>query len=319
MQQRGLAVVGILASALAGAALAIGCGLTITGQLESSSGGLAEAGSESGPLDGSSSSSSSGGITDGSADGDANDPDSSIVFLGDAGGRTTRGLVALYPMRETSGNIVHDTEGTVRLDLGRVAGALDMRWDPLGLTFFGNGSEVSSPVAFPTKITTECKTQNEVSAEAWVTPATAAQVGPARILSLSNGIATQSIMLGIGDDGSQTNVRARWVARVQNDYRAIFESPDDTVTAALHHVVVTAKMGAPLRMFVDNVELTNGRGNVTVDNDFSDWMNSNSFRLGGELGTLDRRFKGTISLIAIYCVELTLAEIDANFTAGARP
>lgn len=315
--QRGRAVLAIVASALGGFALAIGCGLNAVGQL--SSGGLDDAGSESGTLDGSSSSSSSGGITDGGVDADAGEEDSGIVFLGDAGGRTTRGLVALYPMRETFGNIVHDTEGLVRLDLGRVPTAPDMRWDPMGLTFFGNGSEVSSPIAIPTKITTECKAQNEVSFEAWVTPAAAAQSGPARILSLSNGVSIQSIMLGIGDDGSQTNLKARWVARLQNDDRAIFESPDDTVTAALHHVVVTAKTGSPLKMFVDNVEQTNGRGNVMVDNDFSDWPNSNSFRLGGEMGVLDRRFKGTISLIAIYCVELTTTEIGVNFTAGARP
>ncbi|MBS2019687.1 MAG: hypothetical protein JST00_42890 [Deltaproteobacteria bacterium] len=311
----GRVVVGFVAPAIVGVALTVGCGLTVTGQLESTSGGLSEAGSESGLPDGSS---SSGGITDGGP-GDGSDPDGGFVFLGDAGGRTTRGLVALYPMRETFGTIVHDTEGTVRLDLGRIVTAVEMRWDPLGLTFFGNGSEVSSPVAFPTKITAACKASSELSAEAWVTPAAAAQSGPARILSLSNGVATQSIMLGIGDDGNVDNQRARWVARVQHDERAIFESNDDVVTAALHHVVVTAKTGSPLRMFVDNLELTNARGNVTIGSDFDEWFDTNSFRLGGELGTLDRRFKGTISLVAIYCVELTAAEIDANFRAGARP
>jgi len=316
--QRGRAVLAIVASALGGFALAVGCGLNAVGGL-TSSGGLSDAGPEAGTLDGSSSSSSSGGPTDGAVDADAGEEDSGIVFLGDAGGRTTRGLVALYPMRETTGLIVHDTE-TAPLHLGRIATASEMKWDPLGLTFFGNGSEVSSPVALPTKITPACKTSNEASAEAWVTPSAAGQSGPARILSLSNGIATQSIMLGIGDDGSVSNVRAAWVARLQNGgTRSIFETNDGAVAAVLHHVVVTAKTGSPLKLYIDNVEATNTRGNVTVDNDFSDWISSNSFRLGGELGTLDRRFKGTLSLVAIYCVELTPTEIDANFRAGARP
>lgn len=316
--QRSRAVLAIVASALGAVALAVGCGLNAVGQL--SSGGLSEAGTETGTLDGSSSSSSSGGITDGGVDADAGDDDSGTVFLSDAGGRTTRGLVALYPMRETSGLIVHDVEGATRLDLGRILTATSMRWDPTGLTFFGSGSEVSSPVAAPTKITPACEASNAVSAEAWVTPAAAEQSGPARILSLSNGTSNQSIMLGIGEDGNQFNQKARWIARVHDGLtdRTIFESADNAVTTGLHHVVVTAKQGVGVKLYVDKVELPNMRGS-NIDNGFASWIDSNSFRLGGELGTTDRRFIGTISLVAIYCEELTPAEIETNFTAGARP
>ncbi len=299
-----------------GVALVSGaCGLSALG-------GGAPAGSNDGGLDGMAGDGATAGEGGGGdAAGDAGD-DGGSVFLGDAavGGRTTRGLVALYLLRETSGLVAHDSLAPP-LDLSRVTTAgPDFDWDPTGLTFFGNGSELASPLLTPTKITTACKASNEVTAEAWVTPTTASQKGPARILALSNGISNQSIMLGIGEDGDADSALARWIFRLNRTggNRTIFESNDSVVTTKLQHVVVTAKQNVGLKFYVDTMEIPNTR-NSDVPEGFGGWIDSNSFRFGSELGTNDRRFRGTISLAAIYCVALTTTEIAANYAAGARP
>ncbi|MDH3681324.1 MAG: Ig-like domain-containing protein, partial [Acidimicrobiia bacterium] len=105
--------------------------------------------------------------------------------------RVTAGLLALYEFESGSGETIADTSGVGEpLDLV-VTDAAAMVWT--------DGSiELRSPTlvrsAGPaTKIVDSVIAANEVTIEAWVTPATTTQGGPARIVSISDGTVERNV------------------------------------------------------------------------------------------------------------------------------
>jgi hypothetical protein len=203
--------------------------------------------------------------------------------------------------------------GPTFLDLTQEAGG-ESRWEGNGLTLFGAGARLSSSGP-ATKITAPCKSANEVSAEAWIAPAVAEQVGPARIVSLSNGPNGRNFTLGVGDNGGGTS--PRYVMRVENAGApfTFVETPPGTVKVAMQHVVATAKFPGRVRVYVGGVEISS----TMLVGDLSAWNDGYALHVGGEQNETNRRFLGTVALVAVYCVELSAAEVSTNLAAGPRP
>lgn len=234
-----------------------------------------------------------------------------------ASARTDDGVVALYTFREGAGKLVHDVSG--------VAPALDLEIGDLSMVSWGSSGLTLASAALvksttgAKKIYEACAVTNELTVEAWIRPATAAQGGPARIVAFSSGPDAHNFMLGIGDNGSM-NPASRYVFRVATGADSFLQTDDGTSTTALQHVVATVQLSkGTLAVVVDGAS----RGQVTLaasGGSFGTaWNGSRPLVLGGELGVADRRFFGTYALVAIYCRALSADDIARNFAAKPPP
>jgi len=115
-----------------------------------------------------------------------------------------RGVIARWRWTKPSGDVVHDTGPAPALDL--------MIDDPSGVTWGAGALGITAPVRIrsagaASKIYEACLISNRLTIEAWVTPASGMQVGPARIATVSADGFERDVML------AQTN--RRWVFRVR--------------------------------------------------------------------------------------------------------
>jgi hypothetical protein len=113
--------------------------------------------------------------------------------------RAKKGLVALYTFRERSGNIVRDVSGFgVPLDL-LIAPTSHVNW-----LSSSNGIEIAQPAVIKSKgpaskLALAFRGSDEISVEAWFTPANLRQKGPARIVSYSEGLRRHNFTVGQQD------------------------------------------------------------------------------------------------------------------------
>jgi len=191
-----------------------------------------------------------------------------------------------------------------------------LRWLPSGGLQVAGGAMLSSTQAAE-KIVEACRASEELSIEAWVTPARAEQAGPARIVTLSRNTESRSFALGQGSRlETPTANNARFVARVRttekdrNGEPAIY-SPDQTAVSDLTHAVFTRSRDGTERLYVDGILRTQEvRGGG-----FSNWDRTFRLALGNEF-TRNRAWEGVYHLVAIYSRSLTDAEVLRNFRAG---
>ncbi len=220
--------------------------------------------------------------------------------------RVTSDLVVLYEFDEGSGTEVADTSGAgapLNLDIPDPAA---VTWDSGFLSL--DSETLLAPATAPTKIFDEITASDEITIEAWITPASNTQSGPARIATFSDGAFQRNFTLG--QDGADYDVRLRTTSTSANGTPSTSTGPQ-TNTFHPSHVIYTLDSGGTARIYVDGA-LVKQR---TVSGDLSNWNSLHMFGLGNEFGA-DRPWLGDYHLFAIYSRALSELEIQDNFDAG---
>ncbi|MGI9617021.1 MAG: LamG-like jellyroll fold domain-containing protein [Acidimicrobiales bacterium] len=225
--------------------------------------------------------------------------------------RVTDELIVLYDFDEGAGTTLGDSSGGAPIDL-TITDPDAVTWGPDGLT-------VNAPTSLTSNGDTsglvgEITASNELTMEAWVTPATAAQAGPARVVSISSGVTTRNATLGHGpDDGGVADV---WTGRVRStasseNGRPGLSTPTGTATDQLTHVVFTRSAAGEVNVYVD------GQRSATVEvvGELSNWEASAKLLLANET-TGNRAWLGTYHLVAVFSRALTAAEVTQNYQVG---
>lgn len=220
--------------------------------------------------------------------------------------RVSDGLQALYTFDERGGDQVRDvSQSGDAVDLN-IADPAGVRWHSGGLSI--EGSTIIASEKPPTGLVNAIKKSKAITIEAWVTPADNVQSGPARIITMSNGIGARNFTLG--QDGNRFETRLRTTKSSSNGQPEL-HSARGSVATAPQHVVYTCDSAGNTRFYVDGQESGKGK----VEGDFSNWDNKFHFALGNELSG-DRLWKGTLHLVALYDRALPIADVRRNHAAG---
>jgi len=241
----------------------------------------------------------------------------SKTFAGEAE-RVQEGLVALYTFAPSEDGSLPDVSG--------VGEALPLRLHPAAPEPEAEkgGLAVNTPRRVlrsdgpATKVVEALRKSGQMTLEVWLKPASLEASGPARIVSLSAGVADERNFT-LGQQGSRYTVRLRTATVDAEKGFRVGEraTPQDAVLLERHHLAVTygacAHCGAAaFRIFVNGrpvVERTDMRG------DFSTWDGEFPLLVGNE-STLGRPWGGRFFLVALYSRALSGEEVAANFAAG---
>lgn len=231
------------------------------------------------------------------------------------GDRVADGLVALYRFDELLGDLVIP-------DAATTIGGVDLivSGEPLetvsvhdGAVHFIAPSEATVPGVFSsapaTAIVDAIRASGQFTLEAWLTPASDNQTGPARIVTISRDSSVRNVTLG--QTGNSYIVRLR-TSGTNEQGSPDMVAPAGTVSAdELQHVVVTFD-GQTTTIYVD--------GNPVADStahagSLAGWDPSMSLVLGNEFDG-NRRWFGSIHLVAFYAQALSPNQVRTNFDAG---
>ena len=225
--------------------------------------------------------------------------------------RVEEGNIILYLFDEAGGDSVTD-HGSY------------LAHDPTDLTFTGDftwqsdGLEVVDAIGSPTggsstKLRTALTDTNELTVEAWVTPTSTTQFGPARIVTYSFDSTERTFTLGHGTgvdplENEGLAFRLRTSDTTENGLPQL-ENLDPLPSGALHIVYTRDTFGGEI-LYLDAEPLVTGvrTGTITVDLMYD-------FALGNE-NSLDRPWQGTYHLVAIYSRALSSSEVAQNRDAG---
>jgi cell division septation protein DedD len=224
--------------------------------------------------------------------------------------RATDGLVALYAFDENSGTTVHDVSGVgvpVNLSIGTPSSTV---WGPQGLDVVRPTLISSSGPA--TKINDAIRGTEGLTVEAWVTPQTSRQGGPARIAALSGGTAGVNVALDQGAaNGAVTGAfTSRMRSTVTSDQGATITAAR-TASTTLTHVVYTRSPYGMQRLYVNGVLMKQ----AVLNGGLSNWNSAYRLVLAGDLMT-GRSWLGGYQLVAVYKRALSQSEVANNFAAG---
>jgi hypothetical protein len=228
------------------------------------------------------------------------------------GVRVTAGLLCLYDFKEGQGRQVTDVGGVGEPLNLTIRDAAQVTWNAGGL-LINQPAFISSerPAA---KIINACRQSNEITLEAWITPANVTQDGPARIVSISASKTARNVTLGQGLYGRQATdlyvARLRTEQTSANGLPAVI-TPAGSATAALTHVVYTRDSAGRATIYIDGQE----RGVITVGGAFGAWEAQLPLLLANELSE-DRPWLGQFRLVAIFGRALEPREVQHNYEAG---
>ncbi|MEM9712164.1 MAG: PKD domain-containing protein [Actinomycetota bacterium] len=225
--------------------------------------------------------------------------------------RVTDGLLALYDLEEGTGTTVLDRAGRgPALDL-TITEPDDTTWVPGGLRLDAATAIVSNGPA--TAVSQAIATSSELTVEAWIEAGNLTQNGPARIVTISDGIRDRNLTLGQGvsNDGSdRVEVRVRSSATDDNG-RPATATGRGTLDTDLTHVVATRSADGTTRIYLDGVARSVG----SVGGSLASWDDSFALALGNEPDG-SRPWLGTLHLVALYDRALTAGEVEQNALAG---
>lgn len=226
--------------------------------------------------------------------------------------RVTSGLQVLYDFSAGWGNTVADVSGVgSALDL-TIQNTAAVQWANQGLIIKSPTTITSSGPA--TKVINACKSSDEITIEAWVTPATTNQGGPSRIVSISadpnNRNTTLAQGLKPGEPTTLYNVRLRTSNSNDNGIPSL-SSAANSLQAQLTHVVFTRDQSGNAILYINGQERAVDR----LTGSFNNWAANYPLLLANER-TGDRPWLGTYTLAAIYSRALTSGEVQHNYNAG---
>ena len=247
-------------------------------------------------------------------DGEFASLDELIVTVGDSP-RVLAGLQALYTFDQRGGASVADVSGIgAALDLTIENGGRVTRTDTaLNLE---QVTRISNP-ADGSKIFQGAVASGELTAEAWIVPATDAQSGPARIVTLSADPLSRNFT--IGQDNDVFEIRLRTTETDDNGTAVRLFSPPSSAGARLTHVLFTRARDGNAALYVDGVLVDTAR----IGGDLGNWDDAYDFALGNEFDTDStnpaRAWLGEYHLVAVYSRALSAAEVVRNYDAGVAP
>ena len=234
-------------------------------------------------------------------------------------GRVTDGLKVLYTFEEGSGTTVTDQSGSgspLQLEVERPN---DAGWGA-GTLNFVNANRASNseddtklmPASISDGEGNEV-TANEITLEAWVTPANSSQGGPARIMSFSQDGSNRNFSLM--QDGNTYEARLRTTFSGSN---GDVDFTGGVAATELTHVAFTRREDGIATIYI------NGQPENTtyIGGDFSNWNGTYDFSVGNEfnIGNQwdERDYQGKLHLVAVFGRALSSDEILSNFNAGPR-
>lgn len=221
--------------------------------------------------------------------------------------RVNSDIVVLYTFDEGSGNTVKDVSGNgTPLDL-KIKDLFLTEWHPGYLKI--KSSTIVASATPATKIYNACTASEEITVEAWVTPASTTQIGPARIVTFSPNTNERNFTLA--QDNDQYFMRLRTSVTTSNGEPPVLTLPG-TLTTELTHVLYTRAKDATATIYLNGT--IQGTGKVVGN--LSPWVDTNKLGLANE-HTLDRVWFGDLHLVAVYSRALTKEEAIQNFQAGA--
>ena len=220
-------------------------------------------------------------------------------------------LIALYTFHEGAGETIFDVSGVEPAINLRIVDTSATHWIPQGLSI-DTVTEIRSDYNAD-KITNAIVNANALSAEAWIKPANTTQGGPSRIISLSLNPSYRNFTLG--------QSASKYIARLHTTNSTVngtpaFETPLDTVTTELTHVVFTWDVSSQTAS-----TYINGKLNSQSATQFTGDLSFDAFELmlANEINIDDgspRIWLGEMYLIALYNRALSAEEIMQNFNAG---
>jgi hypothetical protein len=225
--------------------------------------------------------------------------------------KTTSNLIALYTFEEGTGETVHDVSGVEPpIDL-RIADTSATHWTADGLSI-DSVTEIRS-TGTADKINNAIASANALSVEAWLKPANTTQGGPARIVSLSRDPSYRNFTLG--QSATRFSVRLHTTTNSVNG-TPDFQSPLDTVTTELTHVVFTWDVSSQKATIYRNAQLSSQSETIfTGDLSFTPY----ELVLANEININDnspRIWLGEMFLVALYDRALSQEEILQHYDAG---
>lgn len=223
--------------------------------------------------------------------------------------RVVNGLQLLYTFEEESGSTVNDVSGVGSPLNATIANPANVTWLVGGGLRLDSGTTLASNGG--TKLVQACTASNEISVEAWVTPANTTQSGPARIVSLSSNTTNRNFTLG--QEADRFDMRLRTTATNNNGTPSI-TVPASTVKEELTHVLYTRDASGNATIYINGVPQVVG----SIGGNLSNWNTGYNVLLANEQSN-DRPWLGTLHLVAVYCDALVLAEVQQNFAAGLPP
>ena len=221
--------------------------------------------------------------------------------------RTSDGLLAIWNFEDGDGDRIADHSGhaqPVDLKIGNPAAA---EWSTGSLRITGPAAiTTASP---PARLLDRIQRTGAFTIEAWITPDSIDQSGPARIVSLSGSSSLRNLTLG--QDGNKFDVRLRTTETSTNGIPSQ-PAKEGSVSRELTHVVYTRSRSGRATIFVNgevsSTQSTSGR--------LGNWDRF-PLHLGDEQGG-GRVWKGSYHLVAIYGKALTPEQIHNHFVAGAE-
>lgn len=217
------------------------------------------------------------------------------------------GLEAVYDFRSIADGRVESTAGREqRLDL-KLSDSKALRHADDGLQITSK-TLIQSPQPAG-RLIESIKKSGAIAIEVWIRPASTKQSGPARIVTLSRNSGERNFTLG--QDGDRFEMRLRTTKTSVNGIPALASRPK-SLRADWTHVVYTFDRDGRARLFV------NGKLNAEqrLGGSVSNWDGSFHLGLANELSG-DRPWLGTYRQVAIYSRDLSPAEVEQNFRAGA--
>ncbi len=229
--------------------------------------------------------------------------DTATLFVTDSTSRVSGGLISLFDFEEGKGDsIFNKVNNYSELDL-IINDSSQAEWIPFGLKVNGNPSIYSKNSI--KKSVKQITKNNELTLEAWIEPANDVQIGPARIVTISESISNRNITLG--QDGNKFEVRLRTSETSNNGIPSIFSSSSSAANK-LTHVVYTRKNDGEVRLYI------NGQLNINfnIPGSLSNWDSTYYFGLASEiLG--NKYWLGKYYLVSLYDRCLNYDEIFHNY------
>ena len=223
--------------------------------------------------------------------------------------RAAEGLIGLYDFSEDSGRIIHDRSGnTDPVDL-LIETPGSVRWSQETLAVVSSASIVSPKSA--RRFVAAVRKSNALTVETWITPATAEQSGPARIVSLSSNPSSRNFTLGQDKDFYDVRLRTTGTDENGNPSTA---GPAKSLEPELTHVVYARDSSGTAVIFINGKQVVS----KAVGGDFSNWDMGHRLSFANEV-TRDRPWLGQFHFVAVYDRALTESEVQQHFAAGQTP
>lgn len=224
-------------------------------------------------------------------------------------GRLADGQRVLY----TLGN----GQGTAVSDISFVAPALPLQISSAAaVTWLDGGLAVKQPATIASagpaaKINDACREANAITVEVWLKPANTTQDGPARIVTISDGLDNRNVTLA--QDGGRYQARLRTTVTSLNGLPAL-QTANGAASTTRTHLVFTRSTNGSARIYLNGAEAASG----SIGGNLSNWAADYPLLLANEAGG-ERPWLGELYLTAVYCRALSAAEVTQNYQAGPNP